>query len=220
MVANGNEEDIASSDLELSSLSSSDSFEPKAFEGNPVELKRRETNSASSVSSSGNPKDANSIRSNGTLRKQDSNVIEQIMTHNATEGRSETVDSLQRNGLNINQKAVPDYNNPAANFTNCEFPEEYQLETDTGLVKVQTLQKLNRLESRTSIRSGNSQRKSMRSTPSTDHSISPSAGRSSNSGLDAEKLRKAVEKNKRQIDKYQKHKASGGLKKFLGKIFD
>ncbi|CUS21872.1 LAQU0S04e02718g1_1 [Lachancea quebecensis] len=219
MCSNRNDEDEASSELELSSLSSSDSFEPRAFEGPPSEFKSIASESSAQPSPSIDTKDFHPVKSNGTLRKQDSNVIEQIMTHNATEGRSETVESLKKNGLDLKKKAIPDINNPAANYKNCAFPEEYQMETDTGLVKAQTLHGLNRLESRNSGRSGASQKKSIRTGNSTTNSDSASASNTIN-GLDGEKLRKAVEKNQKKIDKYQRHKASGGLRKFIGKIFD
>ncbi|CAR24387.1 uncharacterized protein KLTH0F14696g [Lachancea thermotolerans CBS 6340] len=219
MCSNRNDGDEASSELELSSLSSSDSFEPRAFEGPPSEIKSLEPEGSVQASPSIDSKDFHRVKSNGTLRKQDSNAIEQIMTHNATEGRSETVESLKKNGLNLQKKAIPDINNPAANYKNCAFPEEYQMETDTGLVKAQTLHGLNRLESRTSGRSGASQKKSIRTANSTTNSDLASANNTIN-GLDGEKLRRAVEKNQKKIDKYQKHKSSGGLRRFLGKIFD
>ncbi|SCV06054.1 LANO_0H21088g1_1 [Lachancea nothofagi CBS 11611] len=220
MRATTNNEDLTSSELELSSLSSSDSFEPKAFEGKPVEIKRPAIKKVTSAASAGPHKDMASVKSNGTFEPEDSQDVEKVVTHNVTEGRSETVDSLKKEGLDLHKKAAPDFINPDADPENCEFPEEYNLETDTGLVKAVTLQQLNRLDSRTSARSNVSQKKSLRSSlASLELPDSHSLKSNNNSGLDAEKLRRAVEKNQKQIDKYKKRRSAHGLTGILGKLF-
>ncbi|SCU94889.1 LAME_0F09802g1_1 [Lachancea meyersii CBS 8951] len=219
------EEDLESSELELSPLSSSDSFEPKAFEGKPVEMKRPAVGKEHSTTS----RDLASVKSNVTLKGEglpaqretssssSLSAVDKAVTRNLNEGRSESVAALEKEGLDLHKKAIPDINNPVAISADAEFPEEYNLETDTGLVKATTLHQLNRLESRTSVRSSQSQKRSL--IASMELPDATSVKSTADSGLDAEKLRKAVEKNKRQIEKYQERKKSGGLKGFLVKFF-
>ncbi|ODV63027.1 uncharacterized protein ASCRUDRAFT_79611 [Ascoidea rubescens DSM 1968] len=60
-------------------------------------------------------------------------------------GKTETCDSLRRNGLNLNRKPVSDVVAPTSQSPNKSlFPEEYTIETETGLVKASTLYRLNR----------------------------------------------------------------------------
>ncbi|SCU83938.1 LAFA_0D06898g1_1 [Lachancea sp. 'fantastica'] len=226
---NKEEDELASSELELSSLSSSDSFEPKAFEGNPVEIKRPPVSKLPSEAS----RDFASEKSSVTLRdgpetheqgsfSSSSSLpdVDKVVTHNVKEGLSENVESLEEQGLDLRKKAKPDINSPVALSSNTEFPEEYNLETQTGLVKAVTLQQLNRLDSRTSARSGQSQKKSLKSSiASLELPDATSVKSRTDSGLDSEKLRKAVEKNQKQIEKYQERKKKGGVKGFIAKIF-
>ncbi|SCU80021.1 LADA_0B04610g1_1 [Lachancea dasiensis] len=225
MNAKRHEEDVAGSDLELSSLSSSDSFEPQAFEGGPVELKspspirRLETQESFETTR----RVLDSVSSNPTIKEQAPAENEKPLVVGGRTNQelpSETLESLQKDGLDLQKKGAADVIGSMTNGMNCEFPEEYNIETDTGLVKAVTLQQLNRLESRTSMRSGASQRRSVKSSiASLELPDSTSLKSSGTSSLDPEKLRRAVEKNQKQLEKYQKRKKSKGITGLLSKLF-
>ncbi|CEP60317.1 uncharacterized protein LALA0_S01e07932g [Lachancea lanzarotensis] len=225
---NKEEDDLGSSELELSSLSSSDSFEPRAFEGNPVDAKRPQVSKLPSAASRDFASEKSSLTLGGgpeTQEEASSNSslpdVDKVVTHNVKEGLSENVESLEEQGLNLRKKANPDINSPVALSSSTEFPEEYNLETETGLVKAVTLQQLNRLDSRTSVRSGQSQKKSLKSSiASLELPDATSVKSRTDNGLDSEKLRRAVEKNQKQIEKYQERKKKGGVKSFIAKIFN
>lgn len=208
-------------DMELSSLSSTESFEPQAFTGvDPsVEQPTIDHELEDEIDPeplSGNPVRPNSeeilsVRSSNTLKKLDSNAIEKVLTHNAVEGNTETLESLKTRGLDLRKKAIPDYNNPAMHTDRSQFPEEYQIETETGLVKVKTLQSLNRLDTRVSLGSKPSTNQNMEAESAHDEQRPV--------GYDEEKLKKAVDKNKKEIEKYQKHKHEKGIKGFMSRLF-
>lgn len=203
--------DSEGGDMDLSSLSSSESFDPQPFQGLDSKPK---TSSGPKIVRNDTiaSKDLLSAKSSGTLREDDPNIIEKVVSRNAINDKTETAKSLEEKGLNLKRKAIPDYNNPAMNDPGAQFPEEYQMETDTGLVKVKTLRELNRLDSRHSIGSDATRKKSVKSEtePPQEHH---------DSGYDSEKLKKAIEKNKKEIENYHKHKTYVGFMSFLDKLF-
>ncbi|SCV02944.1 LAMI_0H04236g1_1 [Lachancea mirantina] len=183
MVNQGNRPatESTSVDMELSPTLSSKSGDPQPYEG------------------------ADDVKASAP--EMDSNRIEQVMSHNAIEDKTETPDTLKREGLDLRKKALPDFNNPAMNADQSEFPEEYQIETDTGLVKVKTLQKLNRLESRGSAASA-----SKPSSPSKAADADAADEEEQKSPYDASKLQKAIHKNEKEINMYHHHH---GYEKFI-----
>lgn len=199
---------------EVSSFSSIDSYQPQPFTGQE-ELPQEKNPDSSSRRSS---------KSGTTLNHQDSNTIEKEVTHNAMNGTSETAKSLQQAGLDTEKKAIPDINGPiTGNADTSQFPEEYRIETQTGLVKLKTLNDLSRSDTRVSIGSdGKISRKS--SGPGTiDSKIEPkpdTAKAEQEAAQNAENLEHAIEKNKHRIEKFEKHRHEKGLKGFVHRLFD
>ncbi len=161
----------------------------------------------------------NSKTSANTLQKQTSQSVERTMTHNALNDNVETVETLAAKGLDGTQKTVPDVNTPLTMTKTSEFPEEYNIETDTGLVKMKTIETLKRQTSRVSTqRSMKSKAESTKSGKSLS-SFKSSLTEPEQSQLTADKLNKAVEKNRKQLEKYNKAKESKGIKGFFSKMF-
>lgn len=213
--AGSNKADNASNEFdEVSSFSSIDSYQPQPFTGDQSPDKHADLYSPKSSSGS-------------TVHQQDSNTIEKVVTHNAVNGYSETAESLKRAGLDPNKKALPDINNPiTGNADTSQFPEEYRLETDTGLVKLKTLNDLSRKDTRVSI--GSDGRISKRSSRSghNDNTIEQELDTEETEKAqkeatqDAQNLEHAIEKNKHNIDKFRKHKHEKGIKGFVHRLFD
>lgn len=118
--------------------------------------------------------------------------VDEYIKDNIKNGETDSIESLKEENLDISKKSIPSYNIPASE--RAEFPEEYEIETRTGLVKAETLHKLNRLDTRIST-----------------HSSKPESV-----GSEEQKLRKCIEKNQKEIDNY-KHRS--GFRKFIGKLF-
>ncbi|QGN14694.1 protein YGR126W [Kluyveromyces marxianus] len=124
--------------------------------------------------------------------------VEEYVKENALIDDTESVTSLKASNIDLKKKAIPDFNQPA--IDGAEFPEEYEVETRTGLVKVSTLHKLNRQDTRV-----------------TQHSSKKGIEKEHEPhGYNAEKLQKRIEQNQKEIDNY--HNRSG-FKKLLDKIF-
>lgn len=195
-------------DLEdISSFSSQDSYKPEPFMG-PEEPRIGDTMSRKStnVSATTHTDDVHSRHSAGTIKKMNSNAIEKVVTNNALTGNSETIESLKAKGLDLERKAVPDFNAPLTTMASQQFPEEYRLETDTGLVKMKTLDTLKRKSTQYSETDNLSQSKSQNSTPEMNDTV--------------KKINLAVERNKKQLEKYQKHRSEKGIKGFIHRLFD
>lgn len=231
---------ITDSDFEdVSSFSSIDSYKPEPFTGNYIDNPERDavdttlmkndtiirhdtrttmgsTNTNATQTAAQEPKKKTSTH---TLQTQTSRDVERTVTHNAMNDNVETVESLAAQGLAGNQTAPPDINAPLTMSKTSEFPEEYNIETDTGLVKMKTIETLKRQTSRVSTQ------KSMKSkAESTTSGRSFSSFKSSltdppQNQLTADKLNKAVEKNRKQLDKYKKGKESKGIKGFFSNLF-
>ena len=148
---------ITDSDFEdVSSFSSIDSYKPEPFTGNLGEsperdavdttlvkndtIIRHDTRGSTATNGTHTPTQGlNSKTSANTLQKQTSQSVERTMTHNALNDNVETVETLAAKGLDGTQKTVPDVNTPLTMTKTSEFPEEYNIETDTGLVKMKTI---------------------------------------------------------------------------------
>lgn len=201
-------------DLEdISSFSSQDSYKPQPFRG-PSDshvgeaISRKSTN----VSNGTHMDDTHSRNSESTLKKMNSNAVERVVTHNALAGNSETIESLREKGLDLEKKAVPDFNAPLTTSGTQQFPEEYRLETDTGLVKMKTLETLKRK----STQASDSSRQSKRQSPVQSQAQDEDQGQDDT----MKKINMAVERNKKQLEKYQKHKKEKGVKGFFHRLFD
>lgn len=194
---------------EVSSFSSEDSYQPEVFTG-PTDLSSDKNSSLS--------------RSGTALNHRDSNTIEKIVTHNAIQGNAETADSLAKEGLNLKSKAIPDVNGPiTAKTQESQFPEEYRIETETGLVKLKTLTGLSRNDTRVSVGSSGRSSKKSSGKKSSDGEVDQviSADKSQEKAYaSAYNLEQAIEKNKHNIEKYQKHKHEKGIKGFVHRLFD
>ncbi|QLL33017.1 hypothetical protein HG536_0D05390 [Torulaspora globosa] len=194
---------------DISSISSVDSYQPEAFTGQDVQSFEHK-----------------SLASEGatTLGRRASNAIEKVVTHNALQGRAETADSLKKEGLNLKSKAIPDINDPiSAGAAATQFPEEYRIETQTGLVKLKTLTELSRNDTRASVGSSGKLSKKSSGRKTSDYEENQVGGDGKSQGqayLNAHNLQQAIEKNKQAIQKYQKHKHEKGLKGFLHRLFD
>ncbi|KAK5781373.1 uncharacterized protein PWA37_004810 [Arxiozyma heterogenica] len=162
----------------------------------------------------------NSKNSLNTLGKQSSYFIERAVTNNALGDNVETVESLAAKGLDGSQKIVPDINNPLTMTKTAEFPEEYTIETDTGLVKMKTIETLRRQTSRISTqRSLKSRTESMKSNKSSKSFASSLVDNPDDGHLTAAKLNRAVERNRKELEKMKKRKEQKGIKGFFSKIF-
>lgn len=162
----------------------------------------------------------NSKNSSNTLGKQSSHFVERAVTNNALGDNVETVESLAAKGLDGSQKIVPDINNPLTMTKTAEFPKEYTIETDTGLVKLKTIETLRRQTSRVSTqRSLKSRTESMRSNKSSKSFASSLVDNPDDGHLTAAKLNKAVERNRKELEKMKKRKEQKGIKGFFSKIF-
>lgn len=151
--------------------------------------------------------DINSKASSITLKKLDSNAIDRVVTQNALGNKSETVESLKVQGLDLNKAYLPDINSPMTHASgDSAFPDEYRIETSTGLVKMKTLESLKKENTRNS--SSKSSQRSKKS-KSSDGRVSQ-----------AQKMELAVEKNRKELEKYQKHKNQKGVKGFFNRMFD
>ncbi|QLQ79875.1 hypothetical protein HG537_0C05230 [Torulaspora globosa] len=183
---------------DISSISSVDSYQPEAFTGQQVSLSEQNS------------------QGDRTLSRRTSNAIEKVVTHNALQGKAETADSLKQEGLNLKSKAIPDINDPiSAGATATQFPEEYRIETQTGLVKLKTLTELSRNDTRVSTTSSGK-----KSSHKEQDQRSNDSKSQEQAYLKAHNLQQAIEKNKHAIEKYQRHKNEKGLKGFLHRIFD
>ncbi|CAI2008044.1 hypothetical protein SEUBUCD646_0G03820 [Saccharomyces eubayanus] len=215
---------------DISSFSSIDSYKPEPFTGfkdseapeqpllkNDTIVGKGQLENDDSVGDQHRHSDVHSHHSSSTLKRPTSNSIEKMVTHNALEGNSETVDSLKKEGLNLDKKGTPDITAPVTNSAHdAAFPEEYRLETETGLVKLKTLETLRREDSRVS-----GAKKEQGHDHTDAHSTrSKATAYSQGSSLESDKLNIAVEKNKKRIEKYQKHKGEKGIKGFFHRIFD
>lgn len=211
----GKRDDASNEFDEVSSFSSIDSYQPQAFTG-PDGTSRQEKNSDASSRGSG--------KSGTTLDHRDSNEIDRAVTHNAINGTSETAESLKEAGLHPEKKAIPDINGPISEeHNNSQFPEEYRLETQTGLVKLKTLNELSRDDTRVSIgKNGKLSKKSSRTATigSNGNQESSTEKAQAEASQNAENLEHVIEKNKHRIEKFEKHKHEKGLRGFVHRLFD
>ncbi|KAG0663944.1 hypothetical protein C6P45_000729 [Maudiozyma exigua] len=207
---------------DISSFSSVDSYKPEPFTGtedgvkNNAEMSKLIKNdtvitgnehthgtdqnfSTIEKTKSRDHSDVHSKVSNTTLKKLDSNAVERVVTHNALNDNSETVESLKAKNHELETAALPDINSPLSNASGGnQFPEEYGIETNTGLVKMKTIETLKREKTKESSSSDNT-----------------AAQNATNA-----KIETAVERNRKDIEKYQKHKHEKGVKGFFHRIFD
>lgn len=162
----------------------------------------------------------NSMNSSNTLRKHYSRSVERRMTNNALKDNVESIESLAAKGLNGSQRIIPDINSPLTMTRTAEFPEEYNIETETGLVKMKTIETLRRQTSRVSTqKSVKSKAESIKSNK-TSKSFASSLVDDPNEGkLTAAKLNKAVERNRKELEKMKKRKEQKGIKGFFSKLF-
>lgn len=222
---------------DISSFSSIDSFQPEPFRGDldngekpveirndPVEIYADDVDMGHTMISKSDTLTSTDLKkknSSHTLRNTDLSAVEKVVTHNALQDNVETVESLSQKGIgSINSNSI-DINRPLT-LNNAEFPEEYNIETDTGLVKMKTIETLKRQSSRvSSVRSKPESTKSAKSAKSTKSFASSITDTSPNT-LTAQKLNQAVEKNRKELEKYQKQKEKPqkGIKGLFSKIFD
>lgn len=217
-IANSNDNEFD----DISSFSSIDSYKPEPFTG--VETPS-DTHALDDV------QDTRSRGSASTLQKPTSNSIEKVVSQNAIDGNAETAQELKKEGLDLKNKAVPDINAPInAGSDTAQFPEEYRIETETGLVKLKTLNDLSRNDTRVSVGSnGKISRKGSQGQKS-DISRHTNETKSTHGKSDAEpvdqslydphNVEETVERNRQKIAKYQKHKHEKGLKGFVHRLFD
>ncbi|CCK68532.1 uncharacterized protein KNAG_0B00850 [Huiozyma naganishii CBS 8797] len=210
---------------EVSSFSSVDSYKPEPFVGFGTEEEQHDSrlfkndtilNSEDLAENTANtPSDLNSKASSTTLGKRDSNAIERVVTKNAMNNQSESADALRSKGLDTTKRRnIPDINAPLT-LTQSHFPEEYQVETETGLVKMKTIESL---KSRHSGGTHNSKKSKGASTRS-KNSLTSSMEEHGEAGLNAEKLNSAVERNRKELERYEKNRGKKGIKGFLSKMF-
>ena len=158
--------------------------------------------------------------SSNTLRKHTSRSVERMVTNNALMDNAETIESLTEKGLDGSQRLVPDINKPLNMTRTAEFPEEYNIETDTGLVKMKTIETLRRQTSRVSTQKSVKSRNESIKSNKTSKSFASSLVDDPNEGkLTAEKINKAVERNRRELEKRKKRKEQNGIKGFFSKLF-
>lgn len=178
------------------------------------------TTDAATLSNQRKSQKLNSKNSSNTLGKQSSHSIERTATNNALEDNVETVESLAARGLDGSQRVIPDINNPLTITKTAKFPEEYTIETDTGLVKMKTIETLRRQTSRVSTqKSLKSRTESIKSNKSSKSFASSLVDNPDEGHLTAAKLNKAVERNRKELEKVRKHKEQKGIKGFFSKIF-
>ncbi|CAB4252013.1 similar to Saccharomyces cerevisiae YGR126W Putative protein of unknown function [Maudiozyma barnettii] len=201
---------------DISSFSSVDSYKPEPFTGvedgtkknttnndlvrNDTVLSNRHSGESHNIDRTGSRdhSDVHSKVSNTTLKKLDSNAVEKVVTHNALNDQSETVDSLRAKGSDLEKAALPDINSPLTHAPDdSKFPEEYAIETNTGLVKMKTIETLKKEDTRVSGGSTKEQEKN-----------------------EAARMQVTIEKNRKDIEKYQKHKKEKGVKGFFHRMFD
>lgn len=158
--------------------------------------------------------DVHSKVSNTTLKKLDSNAVERVVTHNALNDNSETVESLRAKDYQLREAALPDINSPLSHASGGnQFPEEYGIETNTGLVKMKTIETLKKQKSRTSSSKHTGNDEESKSTQASSEAATEQAATNA-------KLETAIEKNRKDIETYQKHKHEKGVKGFFHRIFD
>lgn len=211
---------------DISSFSSVDSYKPEPFTGTEDGIKnnaemsnliKNDTVITGNEHTHGKDQDSSTIEktksrdhsdvhskvSNTTLKKLDSNAVERVVTHNALNDNSETVESLKAKNQELEAAVLPDINSPLSNATGGnQFPEEYGIETNTGLVKMKTIETLKREKTKESSSSNNTAEQN-------------AAQNAANA-----KIETAVERNRKDIEKYQKHKHEKGVKGFFHRIFD
>ncbi|CDO94303.1 unnamed protein product [Kluyveromyces dobzhanskii CBS 2104] len=137
-------------------------------------------------------------QTNGLSKMSTRKDVDDYVKESIVNGETDNIDSLKATKLNLEKKSIPGFNQPA--MEGAEFPEEYEIETRTGLVKVSTLHKLNRLDTRVTTGSGKKSAKE----------------NASSSGYDNDKLKQCIDRNQKEIENY--HKRSG-FKKFIDKLF-
>lgn len=207
---------------DISSFSSIDSYKPEPFTG---------VEASSDKQALDDVHDTRSHGSAATLQKATSNSIEKVVSRNAINGNVETAESLKKEGLDLKNKAIPDINAPInAGSDTAQFPEEYRIETETGLVKLKTLNDLSRNDTRVSVgsngkisRKGSSGQKSAISKHSNE--TKSTHGKSDAEPVDpslydAHNVEETVERNRQKIARYEKHKHEKGLKGFVHRLFD
>lgn len=234
---------ITDSDFEdVSSFSSIDSYKPEPFTGNldnspakgqdiDTTLMKNDTivrhdtrtttgsNTTNSTHTATTTHELNSRASANTLRKQTSQSVERTVTHNALNDNVETIESLAAKGINGTKEVIPDINTPLTMTKTSEFPEEYNIETDTGLVKMKTIETLRRQTSRVSTQKSTKSKTESTKSEKSASSFKSSMTDSNQGQLTADKLNKAVEKNRKELEKYKKHKDQKGIKGFFSKMF-
>lgn len=223
---------------DISSFSSIDSFQPEPFRGelnagekrtelsnDPVEIYADDIdmgNTTISKSDTLTSTDLNSKPSSHTLRNTGLSAVEKVVTQNVLQDNVETVESLsQKTVRSPESRGIVDLNRPVT-MSNAEFSEEYNIETDTGLVKMKTIETLKRQSSRvSSLKSRPESTRTVKSNKSSK-SFTKSITDTSGGSLTAEKLNNAVEKNRKELEKYQRQKSKPqkGIKGLFSKIFD
>ena len=188
-----------------------------------------------------------SLNSYRTLKELSHNEIEKYVTANALEGNTETVESLKeaegaveeggerdsQNNVSSYVHRLPDINRPITHSSAYAIlPDEYQMETHTGLVKLKTIETLRRETTRQSAADASS-RSSNKLKASRSRSKSKSKSKSNTDTVtntkateedplveQAKKMQLAIERNKKSLEKYQRHKKQKGIKGFFNRLFD
>ncbi|KAH3900923.1 uncharacterized protein SCDLUD_002383 [Saccharomycodes ludwigii] len=191
------DDDASSIDSSISSLSDLDeelSEQPEAYDGGDDEEKLQN-------------------------KELDSNKLDKIISHNAIKGNVETKESLAKSGLNLNKAELDPLQETLSHGSNNEiFPEEYQLETKTGLVKMKTIEGLNRVTTSTTPQSSiNTDIDGLMYDNDLGDEDQISIKQESHipKGINEEQIEKVVERNKKEIEKYQEQKHHHGFRKFL-----
>lgn len=188
---------------ELSSFNSENSFVPKEFTGNGV------ANGAGHMSyDDGHVIDVSKTKSGTsetcTIKASTSNDIERIVTKNALENNVETTESLKRAVSRLSKTGA---NNvlSVSQENNSVFPDGYRIETTTGLVPVKTIEEMRKT----------------RSAVSGAPEAPETAKKNANGYLHEDKIILQVERNRHEIEQYEKHKhETNFVKKLFYKIFD
>lgn len=214
---------------DVSSFSSVDSYQPEPFMG-PQVMEEDKSAVGESFSSSRVGSGSGSISSYKTALRGDEYPSKPKIAVG--------VEKPRYGGLRTGSSSLPDINRPLSYTPDGQLlPDEYNMETDTGLVNVKSLENLRKKHSRASSTLGSphmvQDSRSIRSRQGSPNiqskyhdslsatlSLASSLESSKSEVLNPEKLNRAIERNKRQIEKYQRRKREKGLKGFVHRIFD
>ncbi|CCE62961.1 hypothetical protein TPHA_0D03250 [Tetrapisispora phaffii CBS 4417] len=201
---------------DVSSFNSDNSYTPQEFIGDTLgkESSTKMDDRASHLSHA--IKETRSGTSdNNTIKPVTSNDVHRIVSRNIMDNNVESEEALKTQLTNMESRRA-DIILPASMEGNSNFPEEYTMETTTGLVPVKTLEDIKKKKT---IDSENS-RKSLVSSELKASKSNNTVKSRNEGGLNPAKLNAAVEKNKEELEKYQHHKTEKNpIKKMLFKLF-